>query len=439
MFMPQRATQCGREYGLSFCSACLAVAVLTGTATADPPALIALAVPSSLTLNDAIAFALQNNPELAAIRQQHGIAAAAVVIARTYPYNPAWVNRVMGDGGPTSAGISNRVFTEQRLEFQVEIRGQGGYRRRAASAALTRTDWEIAFQEQALALRVIRAFNGVLYQDAKLRLGEETIRLNQETVARVEKLAQAKVLGPSDLILARSEVDASRALLGAARAAQLLARQDLRRALGVTEDAYTIQGALDAPLPPIGEAALLVSTALDRRPDLHARQAAVQEATASVGLARADRFGNPLVAPNFEYNETRAYFIGAEVSLPLPILNTHRGEIQQRQAERARATLELRNNEITIRQEVQAALDRLQNARTWAATYRTEVLPNLEKSLRDAQALLSQAGVPVLSVIDLQRKLLQARGGYLDVLYELSQAQADLSYAVGDPGLAVAP
>src|SRR5439155_9011124 len=40
------------------------------------------------TLDSAVIWALQNNPELAALRQQHGIAAAGVVIARTYPYNP---------------------------------------------------------------------------------------------------------------------------------------------------------------------------------------------------------------------------------------------------------------------------------------------------------------------------------------------------------------
>jgi hypothetical protein len=37
---------------------------------------------------------LQNNPELAALRQQHGIAAAGVVIARTYPFNPLWEGKI---------------------------------------------------------------------------------------------------------------------------------------------------------------------------------------------------------------------------------------------------------------------------------------------------------------------------------------------------------
>src|SRR5262249_35150782 len=41
-----------------------------------------------LPLDAVIRMTLANNPQLAVIRQQHGIAAAGIVIARTYPYNP---------------------------------------------------------------------------------------------------------------------------------------------------------------------------------------------------------------------------------------------------------------------------------------------------------------------------------------------------------------
>jgi hypothetical protein len=43
--------------------------------------------------------------------------------------------------------------------------------------------------------------------------------------------------------------------------------------------------------------------------------------------------------------------------------------------------------------------------------------------------------VDVLRVIDVHRKLLRARDGYLDTLWELRQAQADLAAALGDPAL----
>src|SRR5438874_2281885 len=83
-------------------------------------------------------LALENNPELMALRQQHGIAAAGVVIARTYPFNPVWEDKTQANNGPLSAGITNRVSTEHLLLLELELRGQGSYRRQGATAALSR-------------------------------------------------------------------------------------------------------------------------------------------------------------------------------------------------------------------------------------------------------------------------------------------------------------
>jgi cobalt-zinc-cadmium efflux system outer membrane protein len=416
----------------------LAWANLTpATARAEPPELPAEAPPAVLTLDAAVRWGLQNNPELAAFRQQRGVASAGVVIAQTYPFNPVWTSKVFAVNGPP--GVTNRVALEQRVDLILELRKQGQYRREAAYAGLSRSDWEIAFQEQSLAVRVIRAFDAVLYYQAKLNLGEDTVGLNERTAKRVGNFVTQGVLKPFDQILAESEVDTSRALLGSARAALVRARQDLRRALGVTEDTFTVQGKLET-IPLEAELEKLVPEALDRRPDLHARQDAVREADARVRLAVADRYGNPNIGPDYEYNETRDNFLGAQMVIPLPVLNSRRGEILQREAERARAAYDLRNTEVIIRQEVQAALERLRNARTWAATYEKEVLPNLERSRKNVENLFEQqGGVPVLNVIDIQRRLQRAKDGYLDVLFELSQAQADLASAVGEPDLAIVP
>lgn len=327
---------------------------------------------------------------------------------------------------------------EQRVTLELEVRGQGKYRRQAACAALTRADWDVAFQEEMLALQVVRAFKSVLYHQAKLRLGEETIRLNEQTVEQVRRLVEQGQLRPQDLILARTEVHTTRALLDAARAAQLKAAQDVRRALGMTEETVTVQGSLEVP-PQTAEVAALIPVALERRPDLHSRQAAVSEAEARVRLARADRFGNPNIGPDYEYNETRVNFIGAQITVALPVFNTRRGEILQREAEQARATLDLRSTETIIRQDVRDAVERLQNAQARADTYRTQMLPQLDTALKDIEALFGQGGVPVLSVIDTRRKLLRAKDSYLDVLLEVNQAQADLAAAVGDPGLVIGP
>jgi cobalt-zinc-cadmium efflux system outer membrane protein len=401
-----------------------------------PPAQAAEAAPTVLSLEAAINWALENNPELAALRQQHGIAAAAVVIAQTYPFNPLWEAKVRAANGPESAGITNRVSNEHKVLIDVEVHHQGKHRRDAALASLSRTDWEIAFQEVSLAVRVARAFDGLLYRREKLRLLEETVRLNQEAAEQVQKLAEAGRLRPADLIVARTEVDDARAQLTPGRVALISARYEFRRSLGLIEEAIEPLGTLDNPAPAADDRQLL-QAAVQTRADLRARQMAVAEADARLRLTQADRYGNPNIGPAYEYDPTRINLIGVQFSVPLPVFNTRRGEIMQREAELARAGLDLRQTEVQIQQEVHAAVARLQAAQEGLRSYQQQILPNLEKNLKAMDELFQKAdpGADVLRLIDIRRKMLKARDGHLDAWLESRQAQADLAAAVGDPSL----
>jgi hypothetical protein len=65
-----------------------------------------------LSLEATVRYALENNPQLAALRQQHGIAAAGVVIAKTYPFNPIYQSNVLyakgNEPGPFARCVPRR-------------------------------------------------------------------------------------------------------------------------------------------------------------------------------------------------------------------------------------------------------------------------------------------------------------------------------------------
>ena len=391
-----------------------------------------------LSLDAAVRWGLMNNPELAALRQQHGIAAAGVVIAQTYPFNPVWEGKIRAANGPEAAGITNHLSNEHKILIDVEVRHQGRYRRETAAATLSRTDWEIASQEVALSIRVVRAFNTVLYRQEKLRLIEDTVRRNEQDVEEVRKLVEKEKVDNEELILARIELDDSKAQVGPGQMALTAALDELRRALGVVDGAFTLQGSLENP-PQQWDSNALTQTALEKRAELHARQAAVNEAQGRLRLENANRFGNPNIGPAYEYDPARVNLIGAQITLPLPILNTRKGEILQREAELTRVALELRQTETQVRQDVQAALVRLEKARAWQRTYQTQFFPRVRASLEDIERLRGKEKVDVVKLIEARRKLLKPQDGYLDALWEVSQAEADLAAAVGDPAFAVAP
>ncbi len=391
-----------------------------------------------LSLEAAVRWALLYNPELAAIRQQHGLAATGVVIARTYPYNPVAQSTVLYAHGPPAAGVTNPVPNQHQITLALEVLGQRNFRQQAAFAALSRTDWDIATQEVNFAVNAIRAFDGLLYRQAKLGVMEEFLRLNERAVEQVKPLVDLGTLQPADLILARTEVNNVRTQIGLQQTALEAARKDFYRALGIDGGDFTPQGTLNRAAPLSGPDELLDS-ALEHRPALFARRAAVDEAEARLRLQVADRFGNPAVGPVYQVNETEVNFVGAQLSVPLPLFNRRQGEIQQLRAQQAQALLSLRQTEVEIRQDVRTAVARLAKARAWVDNYQNQVLPELRKGLDDMERLFRQGrpGVDYLRVLDVRRALLRAQDGYVDAQLVYAQALADLAQAVGDPSLAM--
>jgi cobalt-zinc-cadmium efflux system outer membrane protein len=400
---------------------------------AEPSRTVDAAPATELTLGQAVGIVLARNPELMAIRQQHGIAAAAVVTANIYPFNPTYEGRFRPCDGPAIATVVNHFDHEHTILLEMELHGQGRYRRREAQAALKKTDWDIVTQELAFAVRTVRAYQTLVYRHQKLELLEEFEKLDRQAAGQAAQLVQAGRLRGPDLILARAELDDVRAQLGPARTLVAVARADLRRALGSTDDGFTVGGHLDVITPAWAPAAL-ADIAMARRPELPSRQAAVQQAEAALKLAVANRRGNISAGPTYEYDPTEVNLIGATITMPLPLWNRHQGEIQQRQAERVRAILDLRQAEVDIRQDVQAASDRYASAKSAVATFQSTVIPNLQTALSQMQQLFIQGdpSVDVLRIIDVRRRLIHSRDVALDALFELHQSWADMLAASGD-------
>src|SRR5262249_48619856 len=271
-------------YRLALCLAGFSWLDGSAMTRANPPPAPDETERSTFSLEQAVDWALQNNPEIAALRQQHGIAAAAVVVAQTYPFNPVLESKIRAAEGPTSAGIANRLSQEYKLLTDVEVRGQGTFRRREACAALSRTDWEIAYQEQLLAVRTVRAFDAVLYRRAKSGLVDETIHAKEQEAEKVRKLQKQAVLRPADLILVQTDVYDAHAQRGSAGTLHATALNDLRRALGLVDENFELIGTLAIRVQE-WEIASLMELARDRRAGLQAKKVGVREGEARGGLA----------------------------------------------------------------------------------------------------------------------------------------------------------
>ncbi|MCX7664604.1 MAG: TolC family protein [Gemmataceae bacterium] len=392
-----------------------------------------------LTLQGTLQYALTQNPQLMAFREQHGVAAAGVVIAKTYPFNPIYQGTLL-QAKNSANPVDNSFFNGHQITWEVQLFRQQKFRQQQAFAALTRTDWEIATQELTVAVNSIRAFDAYLYRKGKLAVSEEFLRLNQKSVEQIKDLVEQGKLKSGDLMVARAEVNDVQAQVNLNRTALITAKRDYYRALGIPEGSVEPVGTLERGVP-AGQVEQFLAAAQELRPDRFARLAAVAEAEAEYLFQSADRFGNPQVGPVYEYDDARTRFLGAKVQFPIPVLNRKPGERLQALARRSLALAGVRQVEIEISQDVRLAVQRLAEAENWAENYRKEILPALRKSLSDSELLFEQGqgGVDVLRLLDVRRKLLRAQDGYLDALLAYTSALADLAQAVGDPALAMQP
>ena len=146
---------------------------------------------------------------------------------------------------------------------------------------------------------MVRAFDAVVYRYQKNKLVLDTIALNQRTYEDGEGLLKAGKLQPADLIILRTEIDDSRALLGQSRIALTAASSELRSALGmVGGPPFVLRGDLTVPPAPDGEAETLAGTAQANRPDRRAREAAVAEADARLRLEARQPLRQPSRRPH---------------------------------------------------------------------------------------------------------------------------------------------
>ena len=291
-----------------------------------------------------------------------------------------------------------------------------------------------------VSIGVIKAYNAVLYRTRKLEFVDELLRINEAGLDQLKKQVDAGKAKATDWTLARIDQGTLRAQRGQARTALAIARSDLRRLLGSSDDGFGVFGDLDVPLPST-EASALTQMALEQRPDLKARRAAIGEAEAAMRLVVANRFGNLNMGPYYEYDPTRVSYVGVRIGMPLPVLNTKRGEILKAETDVVKVRSEVQQLELQTSLDVQAALNRLTDASKWASDYATEVVPSLARAKQELEGQYGKQdpGVSLANVLTVQRGYLKAIETWLDARYEVSQAEADLALAVAEPALALGP
>jgi outer membrane protein TolC len=427
-----------------------------------------------LTLDDALAIAARENPDLALARADAASARADRATSRSNVLPRLDLVTSLGrDFTGQSSDPRTFVDSETRQLTTVAFTPRTSTAAYALSLQLTQPLLDLASYrdvsragaaaraaalehdeaELAVALDVTRRFYEVVRAERSLAVLTSTARRSEELVSRADALFAAGRAPKSETYTARVNLGNDRIAAERQRAELARARSALAQVLGrpPSEDLEVVAPrTLDAAGPALGEppdAERLLALARERRPSLAADQARVDAADAAIGAARAGYL--PTLDLRVSYGRQGADLYGREAVFGQPNLafgadaqlvlswNLFEGRRTAAAVERARAsadrarassakTLDAVAKDIADARAVVSSTSRL-------VSLAGENLRTAEQGLALARERLDAGLASQLEVRDASLKLTQAELSLVEARIDHAVALADLSRAAGGP------
>ena len=394
-----------------------------------------------ITLEQALAEALEKNLSLLAERVNISIAEARLITARLRP------NPVVSAGGDhldllgTGFNEINNAGPAEfnvRTDFTIERAGKRSSRIAAAQHALGVAELEFLNAVRGLRLEVQSAFVEALLARHRVELA----RQNLEALNRIVEVNQVRWRA-GDV----AEVELIRSRVAALQQANALRRAelDLRTVLirlqtlmGRARPApdFDVLGELrrETRVAPLEE---WLKIALENRPDLLALRRAVQRSAAELQLELAR--SKPDLTLGSEYRRQQGLagtgnMLGFFVEIPLPVFDRNQGEIARAREELRQAELRVRALEASIRAEVENAYRQWQSSRESLEQIETAMLAQA-REVRDITEYAYRRGeASLLEFLDAQRAFNETMQAYYEARAEYARSLYLLESSAGAGG-----
>lgn len=403
----------------------LYAAMLSAAPLSDQPSAI-VALPASLAaspLQDAVRRVWETSPEVQAARADLDAAKARARAAAQPMYNPSLsLEAENADVDRRTAGVS----------LALDLFGKRRARANQGDAELLAAEAGYNLRRRDVATRWLKAWSTTALATRQSELGQRRLAL----MHRFDELA-AQRLKVGDI--SSPERDLAGLALGEAQLQQatLLGNEAAARAalLAISGDQRTALPPLPHGVSPAMDS--VVALPVDELPELRQARALQASADAGVQVARRARIPDPtlsLTGGQVRNGPRSDRVIGVSVSIPLPLLNSGRAEVDAARAESDVAAAGVRSHQFVLRaglQEAQAryaalcgATKAFRSGRAAAFEDRTALLEKLwragEMSTSDYLVQLKQSLDTALSGHALESQTWQAWFDYLSAAGRLT-------------------
>jgi cobalt-zinc-cadmium efflux system outer membrane protein len=402
---------------------------------------------TGLTVDEAVAYALEHNGELLASRKEID-AASALVKQAAFRANP----KVDASVSKTITGTDNNIALNGMLPL--ELGGRRPARIRVAERELEMRRQDVANRERMLAADVRAKFGEALAATLKLGLDDDLIATSQRGYNLVAARVTEGGTAPLEQNMVLVELNRLRSTREIAEGKAQIEMLELRSLIGMSPDeSLRLRGDFNdviAPLPPL-------TTSLDLaflyRPDLKLAKAAESFAEARIEQARAaGRLDASLTAgyqrmdSSYPLNgitdvgqlspiRNTFHYFTVGVSLELPVRNKNLGSIEAAVAESEAAKLRREFLELTVRREVSAAYALYNSTARAAEIFRVGVKDQANANLDVVRQTYELGSKTLIDYLGEQRRFIELQNGYIDALLDTYKARVEIERAVASPML----
>ncbi|MFZ6644853.1 TolC family protein [Undibacterium sp. TJN25] len=375
------------------------------------------------TLATAIQQALLANPDLQVAAQDVGIAEGGIVQAGARP-NPELA--LLAEG----LQKENRTTTVQ-LNQVLETGGKRSLRIAAAERDRDAAVADLAIRRAEVRAAVIAAFFDVLVAQQRLQLAETALQLSQQAAGVTARRVIAGKISPVEETRARVALAESGLEQSQAMAELDIARRRLAASCGASSVDFLELAEPGKPFSAEQSLAAL-NAGLANAPQLVRARLEIERQHAQVALERSRRIPDLTLSLGSKRDEQAGRsqtVIG--LSLPLPLLDTNRGNLLTalRKADKARDELAAIEQRLAL--ELAIAFRRHAQAQAELHVLRSDVLPGAQSAYTAAIKGFELGKFNFLEVLDAQRTLFRSKSLYLRSLAESYRAHADIGRITG--------
>jgi outer membrane protein, heavy metal efflux system len=385
---------------------------------------------AELTVDQAVAIALEKNPNVAAAANELIVARGEIQRAEYLSqFNPQVVS---GFDYRTRSGRSNSQDWRTGLSQELEVFGQRGLRQQSAKLGYQRTEAEVRNQVRLLTAAVKMTFYEAVRARSRSKLLAELEALNHRLADAAQARFDAGQIGQIDLNLTRVRYGESRSALINGLQVYRLECSSLGRLLGNAVSAEPESAAELTAKPLQIDIEKVLDLAKAKRPDLKAARTEISRLQTEATLNARLVLPNPTIGTFVGHEQNTERFAGVALGFPLPLFNRRQGEATAIAGRLAQARNRLRATELDVEHEVRDAYGKYTSAMRALRISQENVVAPARESFGLLEGAFSAGKLDLLSLSVAERQAFDAQMGHLDVWFLFVAARISLDLAVGE-------